>query len=205
MEHMKNRITLEEYDLKYEDDFIEFIKEFQSYGDEFAALGILESLFNSHFQTKKTYKDLSEEEIRKFFPRYVEFMKNLRDFKTIERKDWVEADSYFICKNGKMIGEIMFRKRLNPFLLKNSLGHIGYKIKPSERGRGYGSEALRLLLNKAWESGYGELMISCEEHNIPSARVIEKNGGVLNRINRNNSLGKIEKEYWIFKQKDVES
>ena len=108
-------ITLEEYDLKYEDDFVEFIKEFQEYGNEFAVLSIIEDIFNSYFQTDKTYEDFTEDEVRKFFPRYVEFMKNLKDPKTIEKKDWVEADTYFICNDGKMIGEIMFRKWLNPF------------------------------------------------------------------------------------------
>jgi len=191
-------ITLEEYDLKYEDDFVEFIKEFQQYGDEFAMLSIMEDVFNSYFQTNKTYKDFAESEIRKFFPRYVEFMNNLKSYKTIEKQGWVEADSYFICKDGKMIGEIMFRKALTPFLLTNSLGHIGYKIKHSERGKGYCSQALKMLLDKAWGEGYTELMISCNESNVPSARVIEKNGGILNRINKN-SLGNTEKEYWLFK------
>ena len=190
-------ITLEKYNLKYEDDFVDFVKEFQQYGDEFNMFSIIEELLNSYFKTSKSYKDFTEEEIRKFFPRYVEFTLNCEKKETIEKKDWIEADSYFICKDGKMIGEISFRKRLNPYLLKNSLGHIGYKIKYSERRKGYCSEALKLMLEKAWNEGYTELMISCKENNIGSAKVIEKNGGVLNRLNNIN--GKIEKEYWIFR------
>ncbi len=191
-------ITLEKYELKYEDDFVDFIKDFQNNGDEFKMLSIIEDIFNSYFKTEKTYKDFTEEEIRNFFPRYIDFIKNCKTKETIEKKDWVEADSYFICNNGKMIGEIMFRKRLSPYLLKNSLGHIGYKIKHSERGRGYCTQALKLLLDKAWKEGYTELMISCDEKNIASSKVIEKNNGILNRIN-SNSNKTIEKEYWIFR------
>ena len=160
-------------------------------------------MFNTYFKVNKTYKDFTESEIRQFFPRYVEFITNLKKLETIEKKGWVKADSYFICKDGKMIGEIMFRKRLNPYLLTNSLGHIGYKIKHSERGRGYGSRALKLLLDKAWDEGYTELMVSCNENNIGSSKVIEKNGGILNRINRDNCLGEVAKEYWIFKPRDL--
>lgn len=191
-------ITLEKYELKYEDDFVDFIKDFQNNGDEFKMLSIIEDIFNSYFKTEKTYKDFTEEEIRNFFPRYIDFIKNCKTKETIEKKDWVEADSYFICNNGKMIGEIIFRKRLSPYLLKNSLGHIGYKIKHSERGRGYCTQALKLLLDKAWKEGYTELMISCDEKNIASSKVIEKNNGILNRIN-SNSNKTIEKEYWIFR------
>ncbi len=191
-------ITLEKYDLKYIDDFVEYMKEFQKYGDEFKMMSIFESAFNHYFSIDKKYIEFTEQEIREFFPKYVKFLINCEKPETIEKKDWVEADSYFICKDGKMIGEIMFRKRLNSFLLTHSMGHIGYKIKFSERGKGYGSEALKLLLDKVWKEGYTELMISCREDNVPSSKLIEKNGGILNRINKT-SNDKILKEYWIFR------
>lgn len=191
-------ITLEKYDLKYVDDFVEYMKEFQQYGDEFDMMAIFETVFNHCFSIDKKYIEFTEQEIRDFFPRYVEFMINCEKAETIEKKDWVEADSYFICKDGKMIGEIMLRKRLNFFLLSHSFGHIGYKIKFSERRKGYGSEALKLLLEKAWKEEYTELMISCREDNISSSRIIEKNGGILNRINRIDEKNPV-KEYWIFR------
>lgn len=191
-------ITLEKYNVKYVDDFVEFINDFQKNGDEFHMLSIIEDVFNLYFNTNKTYKEFTEGEIREFFPRYVEFILNCETREKIEKKDWVEADSYFICKDGRMIGEIMFRKRLSPYLLKNSLGHIGYKIKHSERGKGYCTQALKLLLNKAFLDGYTELMISCNKNNIASSRVIEKNGGIFNRLNLNSEGGE-EKEYWVFR------
>lgn len=191
-------ITLEKYDLKYLNDFIEFIEDFQKYGDQFNMLGIIEDIFNQYFCVNKKYTEFTKQEIKEFFPRYVEFIKNCEKAETLEKKDWVEADSYFICKDGKMIGEINFRKKLNAFLLNHSMGHIGYKIKYSERGQGFGSEALKLLLEKAWENSYTELMITCEENNIPSSKIIEKNGGILNRINKDYN-NKSLKEYWIFR------
>ncbi|MDD2839776.1 MAG: GNAT family N-acetyltransferase [Rickettsiales bacterium] len=191
-------VTLEKYDLKYVDDFVEYMKEFQQYGDEFHMMNIIETVFKHYYSIEKKYTDFSEKELREFFPRYIQFQINCEKAETLEKKDWVEADSYFICKDGKMIGEISFRKRLNVYLLTHSMGHIGYKIKYSERGKGFGTEALKLMLEKAWEEGYTELMISCREDNIPSSKVIEKNGGILNRINKIND-NEIHKEYWIFK------
>ena len=54
------------------------------------------------------------------------------------------------------------------------------------------------MLKKAWDDGYTELMVSCNESNIGSSKVIERNGGVLNRLNKRDN-GTVEKEYWIFK------
>mgnify|MGYP003607068655 CR=1 FL=1 len=190
-------ITLEKYNVKFVDDFVEFVKEFQKYGDEFDMIGIFETAMECRGINKK-YLELSESEIREFFPKYVEFILNCENYDTIEKKDWVEADSYFICNDGKMIGEIRFRKRLNKYLLTRSQGHIGYAIKHSERSKGYGNLALKLILNKIWnEEKHTELMISCKENNKPSSKLIEKNGGILNRINIECDVP--TKEYWFFK------
>ncbi len=37
-------ITLEKYELKYEDDFVDFIKDFQNNGNEFEMLSIIEDI-----------------------------------------------------------------------------------------------------------------------------------------------------------------
>jgi len=185
-------ITLERYNLGYIDDFVEFIKEFQQYGDEYNMMGVLETILKS-LNISKKYSELNESEIRNIFPKYVEFVKNIENFETLPKKDWVEADFYAICRNGKMIGEAIFRKRLSPAMLTNSFGHISYKIKHSERGKGYGDKTLKLLLENAWNDRYTELSISCKENNIASTKIIEKNGGVFNRLNG------MEKEYWFFK------
>ena len=59
------------------------------------------------------------------------------------------------------------------------LGHIGYAVVPWKRGKGYASEALRVVLGKARELGLGQVEITTDRDNAISRRVIEKNGGRL--------------------------
>lgn len=192
-------ITLEKYDLKFIDDFVEYIKEFQEHGDEFVVMNIIDTAMKT-FGMDGTWIDLKEEQIPDFFKKYIKFIDNLSSIETIPVKGWVEGEEYAICKDGKMIGRVNFRKALNKYLLLHSSGHIGYAIKHSERGNGYATTALKLMLDKVWEMGYGEVMISCNDRNFASRRVIEKNGGVLNRVNMINPE-EPEREYWIFNPK----
>ena len=192
-------ITLEKYDLKFIDDFVEYIKEFQEHGDEFVVMNIIDTAMKT-FGMDGTWIDLKEEQIPDFFKKYIKFIDNLSSIETIPVKGWVEGGEYAICKDGKMIRRVNFRKALNKYLLLHSSGHIGYAIKHSERGNGYATTALKLMLDKVWEMGYGEVMISCNDRNFASRRVIEKNGGVLNRVNMINPE-EPEREYWIFNPK----
>ena len=58
-------------------------------------------------------------------------------------------------------------------------GTIGYAIAPQFRGQGYGNLILRLLLEKADELSVADKVLTVEKFNYRSAKVIEKNGGVL--------------------------
>ena len=57
--------------------------------------------------------------------------------------------------------------------------HIGYSVRPDERGRGYAKEMLRRAVPKAREIGIDRLRIICIESNTASRRTIEGCGGVL--------------------------
>ncbi len=74
-------------------------------------------------------------------------------------------------------------------------GHIGYSIRPTERGKGYGREILRLVLEKCREMGLTKVMVSCAADNIRSERVIIANGGVFEK--EVDGDGRIIKRYWI--------
>ena len=80
-----------------------------------------------------------------------------------------------IDKNA-FIGRLSLRHELNEFLLKIG-GHIGYEIRPSRRKQGYGTEILRLGLEKAKELGLHRVLVTCDEDNIGSKKIIEHNGG----------------------------
>jgi len=78
----------------------------------------------------------------------------------------------------RVVGIIDFRHQLTPFLLRFG-GNIGYSVLPGERGKGYAREMLRLMLACCQEQGLEKVLVTCDRENIPSARTILANGGVL--------------------------
>ena len=52
-------------------------------------------------------------------------------------------------------------------------GHIGYDIAPSFRGRGYGKQMLKFALIEAKKLGITKVLITANEDNYASRRVIE--------------------------------
>ena len=56
--------------------------------------------------------------------------------------------------------------------------HIGYSVRPDERGKGYATEQLRLVLGKARELGLEKVRLVCLDTNTGSNKVILNNGGV---------------------------
>ncbi|MBO0778517.1 MAG: GNAT family N-acetyltransferase [Ktedonobacteraceae bacterium] len=83
---------------------------------------------------------------------------------------------FWLIDNHEYIGLLSVRLVLNDFLLRIG-GNIGYQIRPSRRRRGYGKEILRLGLQKARELGVPRALVTCDENNIGSKKVIEYNGG----------------------------
>ena len=91
---------------------------------------------------------------------------------------------------GRALGFLNLRLRLNEGLL-NYAGHIGYSIRPSERGKGYAKEALRQGLQVAKEKNIKKALVTCSTENPASRAVIVSNGGVFEDV-RNG----VER-YWI--------
>ncbi len=57
-------------------------------------------------------------------------------------------------------------------------GHVGYAVVPWKRQQGHATRALSLLLPLAHALGRTRLLITCDEDNAASRRVIEANGGI---------------------------
>lgn len=70
------------------------------------------------------------------------------------------------------------RRRLTEYSRRIG-GNIGYAISADYRGKGYGTELMRLLVKKADEMGVGEKLATVEIYNPASKRAIEKAGGKL--------------------------
>ena len=91
---------------------------------------------------------------------------------------------------GCALGFLNLRLRLNEGLLNNA-GHIGYSIRPSERGKSYAKETLRQGLQVAKEKNIKKALVTCSVNNPASRAVILANGGILEDV-RNG----VER-YWI--------
>lgn len=101
---------------------------------------------------------------------------------------------WVVDQKDTILGAISLRYALTDFLLQAG-GHIGYGIRPSARGRGVASWALGEVLGVARRRHLDPVLITCDEDNAASARVIEKHGGVLEDV-RETPVG-LKRRYWI--------
>jgi predicted acetyltransferase len=83
---------------------------------------------------------------------------------------WVSGDEY--------LGRLAIRHRLTP-QLRDYGGHIGYDVRPSARRRGHATAMLAAALPRARALGIDPALVTCDEDNIASRKVIEANGGIL--------------------------
>lgn len=135
------------------------------------------------------YKQLS-------FNMFVQKIKNWQLGKDLP-DNWIPCSTWWLCDTkNKIVGMVSLRHELNDFLKKIG-GHIGYVIRKSERRRGYGTEILRLTLEKAKALGLKRVLVTCDEDNIASAKIIEKNGGMLEDTYQENEMAVPKRRYWI--------
>jgi len=109
---------------------------------------------------------------------------------------FVPQTTYWLVEDGTFLGRLSLRHELNDSLRLNG-GHISYDIRPAKRRRGYGTSALALGLDEARKIGLARVLITCDDNNIGSRRIIEANGGVLqDRITVPGEEG-LKRRYWI--------
>jgi predicted acetyltransferase len=83
---------------------------------------------------------------------------------------WVSEDEY--------LARIAIRHRLTP-RLRDYGGHIGYDVRPSARRHGHATAMLAAALPVANALGIDPVLITCDEDNVGSRKVIEASGGTL--------------------------
>jgi predicted acetyltransferase len=103
---------------------------------------------------------------------------------------WVPSTSLWAVRDDQVVGRVSLRHALTPWLIEVG-GHIGYAVRPSARRQGVATEALRLMLPVAAARRIDPALVTCDEDNLGSRRVIEKNGGRLEDA-RNGKL-----RFWV--------
>jgi len=97
-------------------------------------------------------------------------------------EDWmVPQNTYWLYVDGYPVGFGKLRHRLTDKLRAEG-GHAGYTIRPSQRGKGYGTLLLQLLLPEAQKLNIDKILLTIKNYNLASIRVALKNRGSIEKI-----------------------
>ncbi|GAC1390750.1 MAG: GNAT family N-acetyltransferase [Ktedonobacteraceae bacterium] len=138
------------------------------------------------FQAEGRHLELSLTEVAASFGDFVQRLREQADptkFKPGRVPNWV----FWLIDGDDYIGRLILRTGLNEHLLQMG-GNIGYEIRPSRRRQGYGKIILTYGLDRAKDFGLKRVLLTCDEDNLGSRRIIESHGGMLENI--------IEVEQW---------
>lgn len=173
-------IFLKEPTMDEKEEIIKMCKEIESSNDfdKFEGMGNLGMVLTDSYE-----KWLEQNELDK----------HIEDVKP----EWSNATNYVLIDElGHVYGSCSLRHHLKGNLL-NIGGNIGYGIRPSERGKGFGTLQLRLILEKAKKLGLDKVLLTCRENNIGSKKTIEKCLGVMDTPVESRTPGVMELRYWI--------
>lgn len=140
-----------------EQDAIDFINEFYEYNSDINGTGGLQ----------------------RYLDNYDGWLEKLEeDYKRIPNEEKVPARTYFLVResDNRIVGMINIRLALNERLKKYG-GHIGYCIRPTERGKGYNKINLYLGLKLCKEHGIKEVFMDADKENPASWKTMESLGG----------------------------
>ena len=124
---------------------------------------------------------------------YLERLSSLQNGENVPAS-WVSSTFLVAEVDGQIVGRVSIRHQLNEFLETRG-GHIGYGVRPAFRGRGHATEILRRALKIARDLGVHRVLVTCNDVNVASGKVIERAGGVLENIFQEDDE-KIRR-YWI--------
>ncbi len=112
-------------------------------------------------------------------------------------KGGVTSNTYLAVhtSDDRIVGVIDLRHHIDHPVLGLWGGHMGYSVRPSERGKGYAKEMLRLNLQNCRERGLDKVMVTCSRTNLSSEKTIIANGGVFEKEVLVD--GEWIKRYWI--------
>ena len=183
------RVVLSRPSLHYKQSYLDAIREFR----------------------EVDHRIMSDEELESIGENFPAYLQRLLDWEDATKipPEWVTTSVYWLVSDepdtmeqtnndgkGIYIGRLNLRHELTKSLFEVG-GHIGYEIRPSMRRHGYGKEILRLGLEKAREHGLQHVLVTCDETNIGSKKIIEANvGRFQNAVVQEGSPVK-KLRYWI--------
>ncbi len=175
------KFYLEEPTIKRKEDAIDYISEFLKYESDINGVGLLD-----RYLKEESYENwliyLSKVQ-NKDYAYLINFVPN-KTFFLIRRED------------NKIVGMINIRLELNE-KLKNSGGHIGYSVRPTERRKGYNKINLYLGLKKCYEYNIKDVWLDCVVSNLGSVKTIQALGGKLLKEEFSDKYNEVVQMYTI--------
>jgi predicted acetyltransferase len=134
--------------------------------------------------------DPAARESAEAFESYVRRVLDERREEHARATGWVPMTTLWWAEDGVFLARLAIRHRLTPALAQVG-GHIGYDVRPSARRRGHATALLAAALPVARALGIEEALLTCDETNTGSRRVIEANGG------RFDGGDGVKRRYWV--------
>lgn len=127
------------------------------------------------------------------YSEFLNWLKQENDFNNgVNLLDWmVPQSSFWLFEGDTPVGYGRIRHYLNDCLQETS-GHVGYAIRKTQRGKGYGNKILELLIEECKKLNIELLQIGTNANNVYSNRVILHNGGILFRENNGKNFYHID-------------
>jgi predicted acetyltransferase len=136
---------------------------------EFAKQGRLDSTYAAFLGFDVT-------RLRQEFETFVDDLRDMGNASRVRQVGYRDC-VYWLIDDARYVGQSSIRPELGtPYLITYG-GHIGYSIRPSHRQQGYGRRILQLALERCREFGLERALVTCDEDNMASRRIIEANGG----------------------------
>lgn len=100
-----------------------------------------------------------------------------------EKQAWgVRITTFWYTDGPDYLGTVIVRHRLTPELTERG-GHIGYHVAPRFRRQGHATAMLAAAVAYCRDPlGLARVLVTCDQGNTASRRVIEANGGVLENV-----------------------
>ena len=151
------KFFLEIPSINRKNDAIDFINEFYQYNSNINGVGGLHRFLDNY----EGWLDKLEE-----------------DYTRIPNEEKVPALTYFLVRSNdnRIVGMVNIRLALNEKLQKFG-GHIGYGIRPTERGKGYNKINLYLALKVCDAHNINEVLMDADLDNPASWKTMESLGG----------------------------
>ena len=133
---------------------------------------------NEHYEYKSNINGVGG--LHRYLDNYEGWLEKLEhDYNMLPTEEKVPARTYFLIResDNKIIGMTNIRLSLNETLKKFG-GHIGYSIRPTERGKGYNKINLYLALKVCNEYGIETVLMDADIDNPASWKTMEALGGV---------------------------